>query len=350
MVALNRHLSQPGDQERLTFGPGCPVCAVRLAGGLARRPIVGRRTQALLTAGVLALATVSPTAVLAGEPDQQQEGAAAPEQVAIVDPPSEPAFDPGGESTEVPFDTAAEPEVQAPADPLDNSGAIEPEPPSDENVPAADLGDGSETSVGDAQQPPSATTPASPAPMPHSDPSLLAPDPAAPKSPPISPSPVENAAPGIEEIGLVPVVETPTNSEADGVSPADQREPETAPTRPEGNDGVEPLSIQAAPAPQPVAAPAESVVASPAEITPKATHTRSSAAASRTRAARRGNRSHVVQRGESLWSIAQDLLGDTAANARVAREVNRLWELNSSRIGTGNPDLLAVGTRLVLPS
>ena len=35
--------------------------------------------------------------------------------------------------------------------------------------------------------------------------------------------------------------------------------------------------------------------------------------------------------------------------ARVAREVNRLWTLNSERIGTGDPDLLMVGTRLTLP-
>ncbi len=56
----------------------------------------------------------------------------------------------------------------------------------------------------------------------------------------------------------------------------------------------------------------------------------------------------MVQRGESLWSIASDLLGHQASPARIAREVNRLWKLNSSRIGTGTPDLLMVGTRLTL--
>ena len=66
------------------------------------------------------------------------------------------------------------------------------------------------------------------------------------------------------------------------------------------------------------------------------------------RAAQRGDRFHVVQRGESLWSIANDLLGDGASAARIAREVNRLWELNSDRIATGDPDLLMVGTRLAL--
>jgi Tfp pilus assembly protein FimV len=59
-------------------------------------------------------------------------------------------------------------------------------------------------------------------------------------------------------------------------------------------------------------------------------------------------RFHVVSRGESLWSIASDLLGDKSSVARIAREVGRLWELNKQRIGTGDPDLLLVGTRLRL--
>ena len=67
-------------------------------------------------------------------------------------------------------------------------------------------------------------------------------------------------------------------------------------------------------------------------------------------AARRGPATafHVVLAGESLWSIAKDVLGDDASVAQIAREVNRLWELNSDRIGTGDPDLLMVGTRLAL--
>jgi nucleoid-associated protein YgaU len=62
----------------------------------------------------------------------------------------------------------------------------------------------------------------------------------------------------------------------------------------------------------------------------------------------RGSRSHVVRPGESLWSIAEDLLGGDASPARVAREVNRLWELNAARIGTGDPDLVMAGTTLRL--
>jgi nucleoid-associated protein YgaU len=56
----------------------------------------------------------------------------------------------------------------------------------------------------------------------------------------------------------------------------------------------------------------------------------------------------VVRPGESLWSIAKGLLGGGASTAGIAREVNRLWELNTNRIGTGNPDLLMIGTKLRL--
>jgi Tfp pilus assembly protein FimV len=71
-------------------------------------------------------------------------------------------------------------------------------------------------------------------------------------------------------------------------------------------------------------------------------------AAPKVRRARPGDRVHVVLAGESLWSIASDVLGSRATVANVAREVNRLWDLNGARIGTGDRDLLPVGTRLVL--
>jgi nucleoid-associated protein YgaU len=62
----------------------------------------------------------------------------------------------------------------------------------------------------------------------------------------------------------------------------------------------------------------------------------------------RFGRFHVVRRGESLWSIATDLLGAGASASAIASEVRRLWELNEQRIGTGDPNLLVVGVRLRL--
>ena len=64
--------------------------------------------------------------------------------------------------------------------------------------------------------------------------------------------------------------------------------------------------------------------------------------------AKPGDRVHRVHAGESLWSIASDLLGPSASPARIAGEVHRLWQLNRERIATGNPDLLMVGTTLRL--
>jgi Tfp pilus assembly protein FimV len=64
--------------------------------------------------------------------------------------------------------------------------------------------------------------------------------------------------------------------------------------------------------------------------------------------AKSGDRTHAVLPGESLWTIATDLLGSDATTARVAREVHRLWQLNRDRIGTGDANLLMVGTRLEL--
>jgi hypothetical protein len=55
-----------------------------------------------------------------------------------------------------------------------------------------------------------------------------------------------------------------------------------------------------------------------------------------------------VQAGESLWSIAADLLGPGGSTGAVVLQVHRLWELNKERIGTGDPDVLPVGVKLRL--
>ena len=61
-----------------------------------------------------------------------------------------------------------------------------------------------------------------------------------------------------------------------------------------------------------------------------------------------GGRLHRVGPGESLWLIAERLLGPGATAAEVAAEVERLWRLNRDRIGTGDPDLVPAGVTIVL--
>jgi Tfp pilus assembly protein FimV len=95
-----------------------------------------------------------------------------------------------------------------------------------------------------------------------------------------------------------------------------------------------------------VIVPAETAAPSPARApAPRTIRVVAGATSGQSKA---GDRVHVVRRGESLWSIASDLLGEDASTARVAREVSRLWELNENRIATGSPDLLFSGTRLRL--
>ena len=56
--------------------------------------------------------------------------------------------------------------------------------------------------------------------------------------------------------------------------------------------------------------------------------------------------SYTVRRGDSLWAIARDRLGDGASNAQISREVQRLWNMNHARIGTGDPNLIFPGQQL----
>ena len=54
----------------------------------------------------------------------------------------------------------------------------------------------------------------------------------------------------------------------------------------------------------------------------------------------RANR-RTIERGDCLWSIARDLVGADASDAKVAAKVSELWELNDGEvIRTGDPDLI----------
>jgi hypothetical protein len=57
----------------------------------------------------------------------------------------------------------------------------------------------------------------------------------------------------------------------------------------------------------------------------------------------------VVGRGDSLWSIARRIVGPAASNAAVQQKLLAIWNLNAQRIGTGDPNLIFPGQRLLLP-
>jgi len=59
---------------------------------------------------------------------------------------------------------------------------------------------------------------------------------------------------------------------------------------------------------------------------------------------------HVVKSGDSLWTVARQELGgkERPTNARIAREVDRLWSINAASVATGDRDLIYPGQRLKL--
>jgi nucleoid-associated protein YgaU len=61
-----------------------------------------------------------------------------------------------------------------------------------------------------------------------------------------------------------------------------------------------------------------------------------------------GRAEYTVVPGDTLWSIAKELLGPSAAPAEIAREVDRLWRLNADTIGRSNPNLIHAGVVLRL--
>lgn len=324
MQSLTAHFREAESHDRLPFHPSCPICRqTRLTGTIATSGVVSPRTQAVLAAGLLALPAVAPAAsAFAAEQDQQQEGATPVAESAPADPAGSPDFDPGGETTDLPEAVAPVLQTQAPVDSeADDSAPAEEAPATNPDEPVVDPGDGSGSPP--AQQPAeqqgptppdtSATAP-TPTPVPPDTPSGAAPSPTAtPDAPPPAAAPPPARAP-----------------RAGGGANRSARRTNAQQVPPSGGEHP------AAPRPAVATAPAAPTAVTVAFTAPRGDR------------AEPGDRTHVVLAGESLWAIASDLLGAEATPAEVAREVHRLWTLNHERIGTGDPDLLMIGTRLAL--
>lgn len=307
MPALNAHLRDPDTHAYLAFHPGCPIChSERLSGTLTSAPLVSQRARAALATGVLAVSTVSPAATFAREPDTARDGTADVTQPA------------GGDGADRPDGGARD----RPQEASDNTPVDEPSLETDDPIIDPDAG-------------PVAQNPRDqPAPLPSTS-QLPAAEPAAQATPP-----------------------TGAASPADAATPADAASPAVPPAPPEV--ALDSMTASAAVSTQPVlavrarvpkrtmkaraganaasqsAAVAQGPGPAPTLLTPSADATTP------------GDRAHTVRAGESLWSIAGDHLGPGATPAQIAREVHRLWQLNADRIGTGDPDLLMIGTRLRL--
>ena len=320
MASLTAHLLEAGDHGRLGFHPNCPVCRrERLFGPLVSEPVVSRRAQAVLAGGVLALSTSAPAVAVAHEADRRGEGVEVPEDPGVGEL-HDPGFDPGGE-TALPFETApVPPSPPAPGGQVESEEPLEVEPQDD---PDAGLLPPTEPDapVADAPVAPEEATPVPPA------------DAVAPDATPVP------GQPRPETVAPEPPTEQPSGG--DTVSRRADHPNQTKLAQP-----PEPVSVerhvarsQEPPVTPPVAIPEPNPVVLVQADAPEPERPEGSLG--------RG-RSYVVAPGDSLWSIAKRLIGRDATPAQIAREVSRLWSLNESRIGTGNPDLLMVGTHLSL--
>jgi LysM domain len=342
-VSLNAHLTAgTAEHGRLGFHPDCPRCrAQRLAGDLRDESVVSRRTQAGLAAGLLAFSTLAaPASAQVPEAGQEQEV-----PVGGGEPPGlQPDLDPGGADT-FDYETAPVPggpqaggeEDEGQGPPVDTDPTFDPEAPVPPEEPAPPTGPPAESAPAPAPMAPEPAPAPAPAPAPMSPPA-----PATPAPPPGSP-PAQRPAADVER--QAPAAE-PRHAPRERRALERRNEMPEAERQPLIGTAPAPPAVSAAPVVQPAAAPSPPAPAEASEPAPPATAPVSQLGESPADPIR--GRSYTVRPGDSLWSIARRLLGPGATAGEIAREVNRLWELNRDRIGTGDRNLLRVGTVIEL--
>jgi hypothetical protein len=299
------------------------------------RRIASRRTRAAALSVALAVTSTVPAGAVAQEPDQEREGSAPPEQLTGPESIADPDFDPGGDDTQLEIDVGPAADGgehdSGDGEPVETDPAYDPDaptpPPADEQPSPDALSPGDETS------PP----PAAPTPTP---------------TPPRAPTPVPSPTP---ETDPPPAAPTPTADDHESSAHHDRParlkpRPNRRPLESNGNGRARARRHTIEPsAPEPVAATPPPTASVPVAATPTATASTATApdASGTARPARQGDRAHIVQRGESLWMIASDLLGPNASDAQLVAESNRLYQLNRERIGP-DPNLIVRGTVLRL--
>lgn len=310
-------LGRPPGIDWTPARPDCPECwRTWPAGSLPAKPLLSLRTGAALASALMALTAPGPALALAAQ--RLHASGHGPQQAD----PSDPGYEPDGpeadapvapEEPEAPDDPESDPPPAAgatPAPPPQEPGGPDAGPsPADSGQQSPDTGD---TEPGSGEPPPAPNGQDS-APEAPPTPAVGAP------APPVTPPVAAHATPALPTVGL-------------------RGNRKLVMLRPRVRDG----GPRAAPHAYPIKARLVNVATS----SPPMANARSPIPAGEQ--VRPGSHTHVVRPGESLWSIAADVLGQDASSARVAREVSRLWRLNRARIGTGDADLLMVGTKLVL--
>ena len=216
--------------------------------------------------------------------------------------------------------------------------------------------------AGDEDQPDTSVDPAPAPPAPTPEP--VAPPPAVVATPEPTPeavaTPEAAATPEVPEAPPAPVpAETPPPAPAETPppAPAETSPAATAPVASPVATATPELRVQsdsgkrrdepersarrtAAPAPPPPPAPSRRTAAPAPPPPPAPAPVRSAPVAVTTAPAAPVGAHYVVQPGDSLWRIAERLLGPRASVKAVAALTAALWERNQDRIGSRSPDVL----------
>jgi hypothetical protein len=275
-----------------------------------RRP-VAVRVLATLLAAVLAFAALAPSFAWA-EAESEGEGSAQP-GAGLPGLEEGTNFEPGGEETSLEETPVLEGEEEA-EPPVGPESEPEPAPAPEAGVPPAVVG----------QSPPAAEP---------TPPIAEAPPPASTAGPVYGTS--EEGGPSYETV-------TPT-------APAEpvRNEAIVAPSSSSSSPGKTPAPVRSGPrtTSTPEAAPAPAPTGTPEPVAASSTPVGVPVDPA---GGLEGRPFHTVASGECLWSIAEGVLPAGASDAEIAAEVSRLWHVNAARIGTGDPNLILVGTVLRL--
>lgn len=279
----------------------------------ARRPTM--RKLAVMAILMLLVGALAPTWALAAEPDSEGEGSA---PAGLEDP----HFEPGGE--EAALEVLPGPAESGGSDVEVEDPPIETEPPQEPELPeSAPSAEEVVPPVGSEPEPP--------------PPPAEAPAPATPEYAPAVPEYVAPSPSSTAPVENEPIV-APSGSE-----PAPKTE--APPPVPQSSAGAPEAVVES---PSPSVVPSEEQEAPPAGAPPPAPAPAAGAGSGGVSPPLRGRSSYTVRAGDCLWSIAEAVLPSGAGNDEIAAEVARLWRLNANRIGSGDPNVILIGTELRL--
>jgi hypothetical protein len=337
--SLSAHLTAGPDHGRLRFHPDCPVCRdQRLAGPLSDA-VLPARVRAGLLATALGAGTLVPSSVAAAsDPGEPPTAKARPAPRPAPNRGPEPAPRPTQPSP------GTEEMQEAPVDEAPQLRDILTSPEAGTDTQGEDVSGDEESPPAPAPlgQAPVQPAPVEPAPAPLGQPPSKPPPVVLPPAPPPSPpTPTPLPSPAPVEQPPAAELEQPTSPRRAG--PQAKRQPPERRAKPR-QPVTQSEPAQSEPAPHRSSTPPSVNAVTPTEST-------ATVAVSQPTEPPSGpitGSSYTVRPGDSLWSIARRLLGSDASAGQIAREVNRLWELNRDRIGTGDASLIHVGTVLRL--